>query len=141
MVVMSTKPKLLHGVDLVFVPRIANLFKRYGNRFLMKVLSEEEQKYFEDLPQRKQLSFLAGRIAAKEAVMKATGLGLSNLGYADGLRFTEISLLAVNSQSKPSFSFTGQSQQKLAPILPNHYQLSLSHDGDYALASFTAIAP
>lgn len=133
--------KLLHAVDLVYLPRIAGLLGKYTDRFLGKVLSSAERAHYLTLPQRKQVQFVAGRIAAKEALMKATGLGLNNLGYSKGLRFTDITLLADNQQVKPSFKFMGQAEQRVPKTLCASAQLSISHDGDYVIASLVALLP
>jgi holo-[acyl-carrier protein] synthase len=59
------------GVDIIEIDRIAKTYHRHGSRFATRILSPGER---EILAQRADKSaFLAGRFAAKEAVMKALG--------------------------------------------------------------------
>ncbi len=59
------------GVDIVEVARIADAVEKYGDRFLNKVFTEEEIVYARG--KRRIHESLAGRFAAKEAFMKASG--------------------------------------------------------------------
>ncbi|WP_076792098.1 holo-[acyl-carrier-protein] synthase [Chlorobium sp. KB01] len=63
------------GVDIVELDRIEKVYNRYGMKFLQKFLSEEEINLCLHKPQ--VIASLAGRFAAKEAVVKALGTGLS----------------------------------------------------------------
>ncbi len=59
------------GLDIIEIDRIAKTFARHGTRFTTRILSAKED---EILQQRVDAAtFLAGRFAAKEAVMKALG--------------------------------------------------------------------
>ena len=62
-----------HGIDLIECRRIEELAERHGERFLRRVFTEAELKYCLDRAHRWQ--HLAGRFAAKEAVLKALGTG------------------------------------------------------------------
>jgi holo-[acyl-carrier protein] synthase len=57
------------GVDIVSIERIKKLYERFGKRFLTKIFTENEinycLNYFDPIPH------LAGRFAAKEAIIKA----------------------------------------------------------------------
>lgn len=57
------------GLDIVEVARIQADLEKYGQRFLDRILSEHEKALLVDRHDREQ--FLAGRFAAKEAVVKA----------------------------------------------------------------------
>jgi holo-[acyl-carrier protein] synthase len=63
------------GIDATDIPRVADVFKRYGDRFLRRVFTEEEIAYC--TRRRNPVPHLAGRFAAKEACMKALGTGHS----------------------------------------------------------------
>lgn len=69
---------LRSGVDLVDVQRIADLAEAGGAAYLDTVWTEAEQNYCAGQAER-----LAGRWAAKEATMKALGLGFPQLGFLD----------------------------------------------------------
>ena len=62
-----------HGIDLVEVDRIRDAVERHGERFLRRIYTAGEQAQAGDGPLR--IQFLAGRFAAKEAVLKALGTG------------------------------------------------------------------
>jgi holo-[acyl-carrier protein] synthase len=63
------------GVDLTDIPRIAQAYAQYGERFLKRVFTEGEIAYC--MRRRDPVPSLAGRFAAKEAAMKALGTGHS----------------------------------------------------------------
>src|SRR4026209_232838 len=63
------------GFDATDIPRVADLFTRFGERFLHRVFTDGEIAYC--LRRRNPVPHLAGRFAAKEAAMKALGTGHS----------------------------------------------------------------
>ena len=64
------------GVDIVDLDRINNIYSKYGNKFVHKILNDNEINSF-NLSKNK-ISFLAKRFAAKEAIGKALGIGIMN---------------------------------------------------------------
>jgi holo-[acyl-carrier protein] synthase len=61
------------GTDIVYIPRIKTLIDRFGKRFLQRVYTPIEQQnsgYREDDMTPMAIAKLAGRWAAKEAVVK-----------------------------------------------------------------------
>jgi holo-[acyl-carrier protein] synthase len=75
---------------------------------------------------------LAARFAAKEALMKA-------VGKAQGLSFQEVQVVK-DEHGKPEFLLSGQSQTTVAQRGIASLHLSLSHDGDMAIAYVIAEA-
>ena len=63
------------GVDIVDLDRIETLYTRYGRKFLQRFLTEAEIALCLQKPQ--VVASIAGRFAAKEAVVKALGTGFS----------------------------------------------------------------
>ncbi len=63
------------GIDATDLPRVRDVFERYGERFLRRVFTDVEIAYC--TRQRDPVPSLAGRFAAKEAAMKALGTGHS----------------------------------------------------------------
>jgi holo-[acyl-carrier protein] synthase len=63
------------GFDATDIPRVADIYARYGERFLRRVFTEGEIAYCKR--RRDPVPSLAGRFAAKEAAMKALGTGHS----------------------------------------------------------------
>ena len=67
------------GNDVVEVARVGEVFRRHGERFLERILGEEERRIHAARAARsgaRGIAFLATRFAAKEAVAKALGLGM-----------------------------------------------------------------
>lgn len=111
------------GIDLVEVKRIERAVKRLGSRFLTKVYTERERRFC--LPRKNRYLSLAARFAAKEAILKALGTGVSK-----GISFKEVEVLD-NDHSRPTFNIQGKAK-KLLGNRPIH--LSISHLKDYAIA-------
>ncbi len=63
------------GIDLVEVERIRASHQRHGDRFLERVFTEGERAYCTGL--KNPYPHLAARFAAKEAVSKALGTGIT----------------------------------------------------------------
>ena len=79
---------------------------------------------------------IAGRFAAKEAILKALGTGLGG-----GVTWKQIEILP-DENGAPIARFSGAVARKLAALAASrddaqsatHCHLSISHDGDYAIA-------
>ena len=64
------------GTDVVRIDRIQNLLTKFGDKFVSRILSPSEIVKFNAIG--RDVSFLAKRFAAKEAVSKAFGTGIGN---------------------------------------------------------------
>jgi holo-[acyl-carrier protein] synthase len=70
------------GIDIIEVERIAASHERFGDRFLNRILHENEIAYC--LSHKVPGPFLAARFAAKEAISKAFGTGIgAQLSWKD----------------------------------------------------------
>ncbi len=112
------------GIDLVKINRIEAAAKRWGDRFLQRVFTPREVAYCYQYKQ--PYTRLAARFAAKEAFLKALGVGLSQ-----GISLQEIEVIS-DGKRRPQLHCTGRAQETLKNIQPVH--LSLSHDSEYAIA-------
>ncbi len=72
---------------------------------------------------------LAARFAAKEAFLKALGLGLRN-----GISWQEMTV-ELDELGKPSLVLTGRAREIFEQQQCSCLHLSYSHDGDYAFAT------
>lgn len=50
---------------------------------MQRVLTDDEYALFKELSHKRQVEFLAGRFACKEAFSKAWGTGIGNVGLRD----------------------------------------------------------
>ena len=102
------------GVDLVDVARFETAIAKLKDRL------------FTDGEKSLNSYSLAARFAAKEALMKA-------VGKAQGLSFQEVQIVK-DEFGKPSFVLSGQSEQTVSGKGIANLHLSLSHDGQMAIA-------
>ena len=71
------------GMDIIELSRVERLHKEKRS-FAKRVLTEEERKMLDRLHGKRQVEFLAGRFAAKEAYAKAKGCGIGKeLSFQD----------------------------------------------------------
>jgi holo-[acyl-carrier protein] synthase len=111
------------GVDIIEVPRIKKALNRWGERFLKRVFTPDERRY--SLRKAFPEQSLAARFAAKEAVMKALGTGLSG-----GIAWTDVEI--VNTpRGKPEVRLRGKIASRVGE---KKVQISLSHTKEYAVA-------
>jgi holo-[acyl-carrier protein] synthase len=111
------------GIDMVEVKRIKILMEKWGDRFLHRVFTPWEIAYCKSKHSPEQ-SF-AARFAAKEAILKAIGTGLSQ-----GIRWT--SMEVVNDKNgSPSVKFGKRIKDKIGD---KKILISMSHTKEYAVA-------
>ncbi len=82
-------------------------------------------------PKADPVPSLAARFAAREAVMKALGLGLGAFGFHDVW-------VEVEESGAPRLVITGRAAELAAERGVQHWHLSLTHDGPVAVAMVTA---
>ncbi len=112
------------GVDVVEVERVERAIRRWGEAFLTRVYTPSER---ERGAGRAGVARLAARFAAKEAVMKALGVGWGRL------RFCDIEILSEGSGRPVARLHGGAAQAALAAGV-HAVHLSLSHARGYAAA-------
>ena len=122
---------LAHGVDLVHCPRIAAVLDRHGEAFLHRVFGPQELEYC--LGRKDPLPHLAARFAVKEAVFKALGTG-----WRGGLKWTDVQTLP-DALGRPTLRLSGQTAALAARLGIVRWLVSISHSGQYAIASVLAL--
>ena len=70
------------GIDAVELPRMEAIIKDKP-RFVKRVLTPAELALFEGLSPKRQVEFLAGRFACKEAFSKAWGTGIGAVTFQE----------------------------------------------------------
>jgi holo-[acyl-carrier protein] synthase len=119
------------GVDLVRIQRLREMLERWGSRFLKRVFTPEEQAYCLQYPFPPR--HLAAVFAAKEAVLKAIGTGLSQ-----GIKWQEVQIKVAKGRS-PQVRLTGIAAQLAQRRGVGSILISLSHDTGYAVAQAVAL--
>ena len=114
------------GVDIVLISRVRAIHRRHGKRFFDRVLTHREQSYC--LTKGDPYPSIAARIAAKEAVAKALGVGIGPL------QWTSIEVESLHTGA-PKVILDAAGKKILKKIGGKQVLLSLSHTGDIALAS------
>jgi holo-[acyl-carrier protein] synthase len=114
------------GVDLAQIPRLRRVLERWDERFLRRVFTEQEIAYCR--ARRDPVPHLAARFAAKEAVLKALGTGLSM-----GVNWREIEVRRARGEA-PMVVLSGRCRALAQARGADRVLVSLTHDGDYALA-------
>ncbi len=128
---MEPPPPILHGIDIVEVSRIARLRAEHPERFLDRCFTPAEQAYAQGSSRRLD-EHLAARFAAKEAVLKALGTGLTG-----GIAWTDIEVTR-DAAGRPGLALRGEAARHAARLSVASWILSLSHTGEMAVASVIA---
>ena len=126
-------PILGHGIDIVETARIRSMVERHGQHFLDRVFTAGEQAYCNANPKR-HVEHLAGRFAAKEAVLKVLGTG-----WRGGIAWTDIEVYKEIS-GQPKVRLTGECARVAEQIGICRWHLSISHIETHATASAIGLA-
>lgn len=127
------------GTDLVYLPRIEDLYEKFGSRFLDKVLTLSEKRFCTTpVSLKAKIARIGGRIAAKEAVVKTLGIGISTLGNPQGLLWSHIELVREERHA-PRIRLMDKAAVTASALGIEDWWVSLTHDGDYALAVVMAL--
>lgn len=70
------------GIDVVELPRIKKIITDKA-RLIERILTENECELFYALSGKRQVEFLGGRYACKEAFSKAWGTGIGQVSFQD----------------------------------------------------------
>ena len=140
--------KLRIGTDIVYLPRIHRLISKRGSSSLLpfakRILHPAElQDLSRRLPHWREqceeiytssnnlVKWLGGRFAAKEAARKA--MGATKLGWKD------VRVEVEEGSGQPQIVCA--TRNETGEDLEHEAKLSISHDGDYAIAMVLASVP
>ncbi|NJC88267.1 MAG: holo-[acyl-carrier-protein] synthase [Desulfuromonas sp.] len=115
------------GTDLARTERFRRFLAEGKGALLERLFTVEERDYA--LAKADPAPHLAARFAAKEAGMKAFGLG-----WRDGLAWHDFEVVR-DALGKPDLVLGGRAAELAAERGVNRVHLSYSHDGDYAVAT------
>ncbi len=120
-----------HGIDLVDCPRIEQMIQRHGERFIKRVFTAAEQAYAE--ANKNKTEKLAGRFAAKEAILKLIGTG-----WRGKIAWTDIEIIN-NPAGQPEVTLSGEVRKIADKLGINHISISITHTANFAIASAVAL--
>jgi holo-[acyl-carrier protein] synthase len=110
------------GVDAVHIPTWQRHAELGGAALLHRVYTDAEIEFCAGRPER-----LCSRLAGKEAVLKALGTGIRGIGLAD------VEILSEPT-GRPTVVLHGPARERAAEIALERIELSLCHEGEFALA-------
>lgn len=117
------------GTDIVEISRIESGMERFGEKYAQRILADSELLEMSKVVNPAQ--FLAKRFAAKEAVVKAMGIG-----FTDGIAMTQI-VVGHNDKGKPLIEFSGRADEVRKSLGIGESHLSISDERHYAIAFVT----
>ncbi|MBN1778330.1 MAG: holo-ACP synthase [Clostridiales bacterium] len=112
------------GIDICHVERIEKALQK-GDGFLKRYYTQDERKY---LNNKKGAQSAAGMYAAKEAFLKALGVGLSG-----GVALSDIGV-THDERGCPSYALSAKALEAMKTKGARASHLSISHDGGVAAA-------
>lgn len=128
------------GSDITRIDRIEQTMARYGDRFLMRIFTENERAKAMRRTETRHVrsGTLAKRFAAKEACAKALGTG-----FHQGVFWRDMGVVNLPS-GKPTLQLTGGAKAALERLVPEGMtaQIDLTMTDDfpqaYAMVIITA---
>ncbi|MGB6043208.1 MAG: holo-ACP synthase [Pirellulales bacterium] len=120
------------GTDIVECLRIAQMIERHGELFIGRVYTEHEIDYCRQ--RRASTQHFAGRWAAKEAILKAIGVG-----WIRGISWRDMEVRNEKG-GKPTVAFRGGARDVIERKGIQGVMISISHCRSHATALAIAMA-
>ena len=114
------------GIDIIEIDRIGRALEQLGDRFRNRIFTPLEQQYCEEF--RDPVPHYAARFAAKEAAMKALGIGIYSR-----VPWTDIEIRNLPS-GEPTLVLHGRARERARARGSDTYRVSLSHNRTQAVA-------
>jgi len=122
--IFSSPPLFKTGVDITDIARIEKLYRKRGQAFLDRVFEEEEIQYC--MSKSSCYAHLAGRFAAKEAVIK-----ILKTHKSPPLKTISIH---KSQNGEPVVCLKDEAALMAEEAGITHISISISHSGEYAVA-------
>lgn len=119
------------GTDIVECLRIAQMIDRHGEQFIHRVYTPYEVRFCQERKQATQ--HYAGRWAAKEAVLKAIGVG-----HRPGISWRDVEIRS-DASGKPVVGLSGGARDALEHFGVRQILVSISHCRSHATAYAMAL--
>lgn len=114
------------GTDVVELARVEATYRRFGERFVRRILMDEELALFRE--SKTPVRFLAMRFAGKEATVKAMGTG-----FAHGMWVRDVGITS-NAWGRPLVIFSERGQQVCERLGIGAAHVSLTDDAGLVIA-------
>ena len=108
------------GLDIVEVERMKTVFERWGDRIIRRLFTDREVELW-DRSGIGSVPRLAGRFAAKEAAMKALGVG-----WGPSATWHDFEIIN-DDKGKPVLSMTGSASRTAEGLGVRETHISISH--------------
>ncbi|MFN9721438.1 MAG: holo-ACP synthase [Planctomycetota bacterium] len=115
------------GTDIVEISRIRSMVERHGDHFVDRCFTAREIEYAQK--HRDSVVRLAGRWAAKEAVVKVLGTG-----FVNGITFHDVEVVSLHT-GQPTVKLGGEAAEIALRLGITEVKLTISHARDYATAT------
>jgi holo-[acyl-carrier protein] synthase len=119
------------GTDIIECLRIRKMIEKHGELFLTRVFTEREISYCQS--RKRATEHLAGRWAAKEAVLKCLGTGMHK-----GLCWTELEV-HNDTAGCPHVMVRGATKDLAQRLNASEILISIAHCRSYATAYALAL--
>ncbi|WP_237065569.1 holo-ACP synthase [Microbulbifer guangxiensis] len=116
------------GTDICSYTRIEAAWRRFGDRFVERVLCAPEREAFYQLAVPNRAAYLCKRFAAKEALGKALGTGIGA-----GISWQDIEVRRRRGLG-PQVLLSGEARRRADTLGVGNIHLTLSDEKDFALA-------
>jgi len=107
------------------------MVERHGEHFINRVFTAAEQAYAE--ANKNKTEKLAGRFAAKEAVLKLMGTG-----WRGKIAWTDIEVVN-NAVGQPEVTLSGEVEKLAENLGIKHISVSITHTANFVIASAVAL--
>ena len=114
------------GIDAIEIARIRDARSRHGDRFLRRVFTDSERRHC--LSRGDPDASLAGRFAAKEALLKALGTGRGS-----GVGFKDVVIVPAG-RGIPRVELRGAAKARLERLGATSAMVSITHTRELAMA-------
>ena len=121
-----------HGIDLVDCARIAQVYERHGERFLDRVLTDAERDRGRQF--KNNIPYIAGRWAAKEAILKMIGTG-----WRGDIAWRDMEILP-DAAGQPVVTLCGATAARASELGISRVLLSITHTENHAAASAIGVS-
>ena len=114
------------GTDVCEISRVQHVYDRFGERFVERLLMDEEQRLFAKT--KHPVRFLAMRFAAKEAAVKAMGTG-----FAHGMWIRDVGVVS-NDWGRPMIVWSARGKAVCRRLGIGEGHVSLSDEAGLVVA-------